>query len=138
MAEACCTGLWLYHNYLEESHKISQSIDTPTGSFWHGIMHRREGDFSNAKYWFRRVGPHPIFEPLANRARQLTLGGALETGTRFLVEDSAWDPYAWIDLCESEVRRAGDSAELFGEIQRSEWELLFDFCFKAARTGGRA
>ena len=60
MAEACRSGLWLYHDYLDTSHTISQSISTPTGSYWHGIMHRREPDFSNAKYWFRRVGRHPV------------------------------------------------------------------------------
>src|SRR4051812_8366636 len=53
MAGCCVAGIWLLHDYLDESHKISQGIDTTSGSFWHAIMHRREGDFSNAKYWFR-------------------------------------------------------------------------------------
>jgi hypothetical protein len=48
-------GLWLYVDDLDRSHHVSQSIETPVGSYWHGIMHRREGDFSNAKYWFRRA-----------------------------------------------------------------------------------
>ena len=57
MAACCLAGVWLLHDYLDESHTISQRIDTPSGSFWHGIMHRREGDFSNAKYWFRPLRP---------------------------------------------------------------------------------
>jgi hypothetical protein len=59
MARACLAGLWLRFDFLEESHRISQEIDSPTGSFWHAIMHRREGDFGNSKYWWRRVGKHP-------------------------------------------------------------------------------
>src|SRR5687768_10504407 len=55
MARACLAGLWLYHDFLDESHTLSQCIDTPSGSYWHAIMHRREGDFANSKYWFRRV-----------------------------------------------------------------------------------
>jgi hypothetical protein len=47
MARACLAGLWLYHDFLDESHTISQDIDTPTGSYWHGIMHRREPDAGN-------------------------------------------------------------------------------------------
>ena len=49
MARACLAGLWLYHDFLDESHTISQEIGSTTGSYWHGIMHRREPDASNAE-----------------------------------------------------------------------------------------
>src|SRR5262245_27341324 len=52
MALACLAGLWLWFDFLDESHTVSQAIHTPEGSFWHGVMHRREGDYGNAKYWF--------------------------------------------------------------------------------------
>ena len=55
MAKACLAGLWLYHDFLDQSHRISQGLHGREGSYWHGIMHRREGDFANAKYWLRRV-----------------------------------------------------------------------------------
>ncbi|MGB1126733.1 MAG: hypothetical protein ACPG4Q_16145, partial [Phycisphaeraceae bacterium] len=42
--DAIKAGLWLYVDELDRSHEYSQSIHTPTGSFWHAIMHRREGD----------------------------------------------------------------------------------------------
>ncbi|MXY48835.1 MAG: hypothetical protein F4Y38_05980 [Gemmatimonadetes bacterium] len=60
MAEGCRSALWLYHDFLVTSHTISQQITTPTGSYWHGIMHRREPDYPNGKYWFGRVGAHQI------------------------------------------------------------------------------
>src|SRR5262245_49234616 len=47
MAAACLAGLWLYHDFLDESHTISQSLETTSGSYWHGLMHRREPDFAN-------------------------------------------------------------------------------------------
>ena len=52
-------ALWLYADDLDRSHRICQQIDDATGSFWHGIMHRREGDFDNSRYWFNKVGDHP-------------------------------------------------------------------------------
>ena len=60
-------ALWLIAGELDRSHKISQKFETPDGSYWHGIMHRREGDFWNAKYWFRHAGQHPVFEQLAKQ-----------------------------------------------------------------------
>src|SRR6185295_3279275 len=48
----CRAGLWLLQDFLDESHAISQDIDTREGSFWHAIMHRREPDASNSKYWW--------------------------------------------------------------------------------------
>jgi len=38
MARACLAGIWLHHNFLEESHQISQSIATSTGSYWHVLQ----------------------------------------------------------------------------------------------------
>jgi hypothetical protein len=122
MARACLAGLWLYHNCLDESHQISQDIDTATGSFWHGIMHRREPDAGNAAYWFRRVGDHPVFSLLATEARELGLKLGAER----------WDPFAFIAQCE--VHRGTDSEQemLLRRVQQREWELLFDWCYRRA------
>ena len=49
-AAACLAGLWLHHDFLDESHRISQEVHTTTGSYWHALMHRREPDSENTKY----------------------------------------------------------------------------------------
>jgi len=46
---------------LDAAHRIFQDDSSDLGSYWHGVMHRREGDFDNARYWFRRAGRLPIF-----------------------------------------------------------------------------
>lgn len=55
-------GLYLLNESLDKSHDIAQEITNATGSYWHALMHRMEGDYSNAKYWFNDVGHHPIFQ----------------------------------------------------------------------------
>jgi len=132
MARACLAGIWLHHNFLEESHQISQSIATPTGSYWHGIMHRREMDFSNSKYWFHRVGEHPIFGSLHRAAAELAVTHAREAPTNFLLNQSRWDPFAFIDLCENCVQRQSPAETLCRQIQQTEWNLLFEYCYQQA------
>ena len=71
---ALLAGLWQVNDFLDESHSQSQSIEGEgsdrNGDYWHGIMHRREPDWWNSKYWFRRVGQHPCFEELGRLAEQ--------------------------------------------------------------------
>jgi len=132
MARACLAGIWLHHNFLEETHQISQSIATPAGSYWHGIMHRQETDFSNSKYWFHRVGTHPIFGSQHRAATELAATNARKASTDFLLNQTRWDPFAFIDLCENCVQHKSPTETLCRQIQRAEWNLLFHYCYQQA------
>ena len=102
-------GLWLYVDELDRSHQISQQLKDSTGSFWHGIMHRREGDFWNAKYWFDRAGSHPAMSTIAG-----------------------YDAFRFVDAVEAFANtRTGDETALV-DLQRREWVALFAWC--ATRT----
>ena len=101
------SGLWLLSGDLDRSHSISQSIDNSTGSFWHGIMHRREGDYGNAKYWFRRAGNHPALQDVFSNSA----GDYL-------------DPFDFVDACESAQRRKRGDAERCKVAQWIEWQAL--------------
>jgi hypothetical protein len=118
MAQACLAGLWLRFDFLDESHRISQEIHTPEGSYWHAILHRREPDPGNAKYWFRRVGQHPIHQQLAERSAAL---GHTYT-----------DPFDFVDHCERVRGTGGDEEKRAQQVQALEWELLFDWCYRNA------
>ena len=113
-------GLWLYVDELDRSHRISQGIESPTGSYWHGIMHRREGDFSNSHYWFRRVGKHPAM------ARIEIAGGSGAAGT----DVGQYDPHDFIDRVQQADDPEGTSHPDLVSLQRKEWVALFAWCAK--------
>jgi len=111
-------GLYLYFSCWTEAHDLVDDLDTPDGSYWHAIVHRQEPDAENSGYWFRRVGQHPIFPALRARAAEISV----KFGDK-------WDPIAFIDYCERAREQPGSETERKArEVQRAEWQLLFDHC----------
>lgn len=132
MGQCVLSGVWLVHDFLDESHTISQNVETTTGAFWHGIMHRREGDYSNAKYWFRRVGSHPVLEELTDAVNELARHAAGHEAALRLVSGGDFDPFAFIDACRAAVRSGGAAEAFCRQVQQAEWELLFDHSYRAS------
>lgn len=94
-------ALWLYVDELDRSHSISQQIHDADGSYWHGIMHRREGDFSNSHYWFRQTGNHhPVYGQI-----------------------DGYEPHQFIDDVQD---RPNDP--VLATLQRAEWVALVNHC----------
>ncbi len=131
MARACLAGLWLHHDHLDRSHAVSQTIHTTTGSYWHGIMHRREGDYPNAKYWFRRTGDHPVFSDLARSAGRLTAGSGVDA-ERLTRRRSLGSVRVRRFVPRHVSSGRSDNESLCRRIQRLEWEILFDYCYRRA------
>jgi hypothetical protein len=118
--DAMLAGLWLWHDCLDQSHAISQRDDSADGSYWHAIMHRREGDFSNSKYWLARCRSHPS-------------AAAIGKSLPALRGLDAWDPFAFVDLVEAVHNRPDDPRrQTIVAIQQLEWRILFDHCAEAA------
>jgi hypothetical protein len=40
----------------EQAHHLAQDVNTMGGSWIHAYLHRKEGDRSNALYWYHRAG----------------------------------------------------------------------------------
>lgn len=121
------SALWLVVGELDRSHSVSQNDPSAEGSFWHGIMHRREGDFSNAKYWFRRVGSHPVHallaEQIAERSSSFVDGFPANKLT-----DPEKLPFHLVDCCESAFRSKTEWKADLQLICWWEWQLLLQHC----------
>jgi hypothetical protein len=50
-------AMWYdFHGDWDTAHSIAQDIPNSDGSWIHAYLHRKEGDLSNASYWYSRAG----------------------------------------------------------------------------------
>jgi len=136
-------ALHLHNDSLDTSHSYAQQIEHDiTGAYWHGIMHRMEEDYWNAKYWFNQASNHPISrtlkEQIASFLKQDWDSVASCANEKNLVilqsfQNNGWDSGQFVDLVQSisQAKRLTPELEAFQElveqIQAIEIDTLFQF-----------
>ena len=58
----------------KRAHESAQQDEGPEGSWVHAYLHRKEGDQSNAEYWYRRAGKPVCRDSLDAEWRSIVTG----------------------------------------------------------------
>jgi len=127
-------ALWLRAGDLDTGHRICQDIPTPQGSAWHAVMHRREGDFWNSKYWWRQARSLAWPGALAAEVAGLAHGLAGAQALARAAVVGRYDPAAFVDAVEA-IHATGhrQALSILQRVQELEWSALFEQCLDAAK-----
>lgn len=118
-ADATVSGLLLWNDCEQEAHTLAQNINSPEGSYFHAIIHRREPDIWNSDYWFNRTGAHPVFPLVYDYVSK----NFPEKIVKKILVKNSWDPKVFNKAVE-EAQNDGNAADSdLKTIQHAE--LLF-------------
>jgi hypothetical protein len=105
--------LFLAAGGLDQAHRIVQEISTSDGAYIHGMVHRIDDDFDNARYWFRRAGVLLSAPEMYRRA-----AASSET----IASHPTWNPFVVTDLLERS--RTAEVTEELRAVLTIEFEVL--------------
>jgi hypothetical protein len=110
----------LWHDHWDAAHAIAQSDEgEPDHDFLHAMIHRREGDFGNARFWLRETETHPCHDVIASRAESFLTSDSLRSA--FTI-DGRWNARAYLDAVRKQSKGNQDSSQeiLLRNLQGAE------------------
>lgn len=111
---------------LHDAHVLFQKGSGDLDAYWHGMVHRREGDFENARYWFRRAGELPFFGSLHHAASNTS---------ELVARQMNWDPYLFTGQCEQARYGEPELVREMAALQRIEFDTVFEYTWRQSRVG---
>jgi|GEM_PF-1361374 len=128
--------LYLAFDCFDEAHNIAQDHEGTLGNWIHAIVHRREPDSGNSKYWYARVeAPAKVYGGIGGEVSQLLQDHPvpeLEPLAKKIAKSKSWEPEAFVDLCEKfrDKDPHSEAYQTLARIQEIEWRALAEFAMK--------
>ena len=127
------SALYIYFDCFDEAHQIAQDHEGLIGNWLHALLHRREPDAGNSKYWYARVDlPQGTSRGIAEETLKCLGDSPAKELAGFqqkLSKSKKWEPKTFVDLVEK-FRGEDSNApayRLLAKIQEIEWRALAEY-----------
>jgi hypothetical protein len=114
---------------IDRAHDIVQHGATPMDRYLHGVVHRIEGDFWNAKYWFRQVDDKGLLVSVGHEViSTLESQNLLESSKSLKLFDdqNRFETQNLVDAQAALSKKASSNQrELVQQIAQAEWNAIW-------------
>ncbi|MSU32498.1 MAG: hypothetical protein EXS25_07550 [Pedosphaera sp.] len=116
---------FLFNDHHDDAHDLIEDLKCPEGCLIHSLLHRREPDYWNARYWLRRNPNHPIYRRLTSYLKAQSMGAAEMIVFQRLTLSGVVDPIALVDECVNYAGKPDQLESLFlKRVQHAEFHAL--------------
>eukprot|EP00882_Tetradesmus_deserticola_P033686 GHRQ01038503.1.p2 GENE.GHRQ01038503.1~~GHRQ01038503.1.p2 ORF type:complete len:140 (+),score=45.12 GHRQ01038503.1:133-552(+) len=135
---SCSPACWAVRGVCIAGKPIPNSPAASEAAYVHALIHRQEGEcigefgsgFSNANYWYRAAGQHPISAALFKEAQHLAAGQPAAEA-HMAKHGSSWAPAKFVGLCSEVAEKQDPQLLKFCEsVMAAELRLLLDHCYQ--------
>ncbi len=124
--------LWVRLGILDPSHDIVQEGRNDFEKYIHGIIHRLEGDYWNANYWFRQVRSRKLLAGIGSTmTERLAASGNFDAARKAgFIDQDEFSPQRFVEACEAFLQSKKNASEagreeLLESIGQAEWEAVW-------------
>lgn len=127
--------VWLRMGIIDRAHDLVQDAGSGIDAYIHGMIHRVEGDYWNAKYWFRSAGKEVVAKIVDQVRASANLEKPHQSERAVVAPTSSFDPSRLVDQLERLHRSRSNPSQRESESQtrdRMEISWLLEQEWRAA------
>ncbi len=114
---------------IDRAHEIVQHGSTPMDRYLHGVVHRIEGDFWNAQYWFQQVDDSELLVSIGHEVLStLQSINLLRTSKsiKILDDQKRFSAHSLVDAQAALPKKStSNERALIQQIAQAEWDAIW-------------
>lgn len=119
-------GLFYCLDSLSDAEPLVRNLSGDLAAYWRGMIYRRQAEFELARNGYRDAGEMPFFEKLHQEACE---------HSALFARQETWDSYLFTGQCEMFKFGDDDPSEDLVRLQRSEFEVVFNYTWRQSVRG---